>query len=126
MTNTTQNKRWWGLFAILAAMIMNLLDAAIVGVAGPAIRADLGGSYSTLQWLAASYTLALAVGLLTGGRLGDMYGRKRMLLIGVAGFVLASLACAAAWSPESLLAFRVLQGLFGAVMIPQGFGLIRD
>jgi EmrB/QacA subfamily drug resistance transporter len=120
------NKKWLGLFAILAATIMNLLDSNIVGVAAPAIRADLGGSYSTLQWLAAAYTLALAVGLLTGGRLGDMYGRKRMLLIGVSGFVLASLACAAAWSPESLVAFRVLQGLFGAVMIPQGFGLIRD
>lgn len=119
-------KRWLGLFAILAATIMNLLDATIVGVAAPAIRADLGGSYSTLQWLAAAYTLALAVGLLTGGRLGDMYGRKRMLLIGISGFVVASLACAAAWSPESLVAFRVLQGLFGAVMIPQGFGLIRD
>jgi EmrB/QacA subfamily drug resistance transporter len=79
-----------------------------------------------LQWLAAAYTLALAVGLLTGGRLGDMFGRKRMLLIGIAGFVVASLACAAAWSPESLVAFRVVQGLFGAVMIPQGFGLIRD
>jgi EmrB/QacA subfamily drug resistance transporter len=119
-------RRWLGLFAILAATIMNLLDSNIVGVAAPAIRADLGGSYSTLQWLAAAYTLALAVGLLTGGRLGDMYGRRRMLLIGVGGFVLASLACAAAWSPESLVAFRVLQGLFGAVMIPQGFGLIRD
>src|SRR5262245_33728286 len=118
----TQDKRWLGLFAILAATIMNLLDSNIVGVAAPAIRADLGGSYSTLQWLAAAYTLALAVGLLTGGRLGDMYGRKRMLLIGVTGFVLASLACAAAWSPESLIAFRVLQGLLGAVMIPQGFG----
>lgn len=105
---------------------MNLLDSNIVGIAAPAIRADLGGSYSTLQWLAAAYTLALAVGLLTGGRLGDMYGRRRMLLIGVGGFVVASLACAAAWSPESLIAFRVLQGLFGAVMIPQGFGLIRD
>jgi EmrB/QacA subfamily drug resistance transporter len=119
-------KRWLGLFAILGAMIMNLLDSTVVTVAGPSIRADLGGAYSTLQWFAAAYTLALAVGLLTGGRLGDMFGRKRMLLIGVCGFVSVSLACAAAWSPESLVAFRVLQGLFGAVMIPQGFGLIRD
>jgi EmrB/QacA subfamily drug resistance transporter len=125
-THSTSNRKWLGLFAILAATIMNLLDANIVGIAAPAIRADLGGSYSTLQWLAASYTLAMAVGLLTGGRLGDMYGRKRMLLIGVTGFVLASMACSAAWSPQSLVAFRVLQGLFGAAMIPQGFGLIRD
>ncbi|MCP2325759.1 EmrB/QacA subfamily drug resistance transporter [Hamadaea flava] len=121
-----RNHKWLGLFAILAATIMNLLDSTVVTVAAPAIRADLGGSYASLQWIAASYTLALAVGLLTGGRLGDMFGRRRMLMIGVVGFVVASLACAAAWSPEALIGARVLQGLFGAVMIPQGFGLIRD
>jgi len=121
-----RNHKWLGLFAILAATIMNLLDSTVVTVAAPAIRADLGGSYASLQWIAASYTLAMAVGLLTGGRLGDMFGRRRMLMIGVIGFVVASLACAAAWSPEALIGARVLQGLFGAVMIPQGFGLIRD
>jgi len=121
-----RNHKWLGLFAILAATIMNLLDSTVSTVAAPAIRADLGGSYATLQWIAAAYTLALAVGLLTGGRLGDMFGRKRMLMIGVIGFVAASLACAAAWSPEALIGARVVQGLFGAVMIPQGFGLIRD
>jgi EmrB/QacA subfamily drug resistance transporter len=119
-------RRWLGLLAVLAAMIMNLLDSTVVNIAGPAIRADLGGGYSSLQWIAAGYTLALTVGLLAGGRLGDMYGRKRVLLVGIAGFVLASLACAAAWSQPSLLGARVLQGLFGAIMIPQGFGLIRD
>jgi len=66
------------------------------------------------------------VGLLVGGRLGDMFGRKRMFMIGVAGFVAASFACAAAWSPESLIGARAVQGAFGAVMIPQCFGLIRD
>ncbi|NUO61122.1 MAG: MFS transporter [Hamadaea sp.] len=121
-----RNHKWLGLFAVLAATIMNLLDSTVVTVAAPAIRADLGGSYASLQWIAASYTLALAVGLLTGGRLGDMFGRRRMLMIGVVGFVVASLACAVAWSPEALIGARVLQGLFGAVMIPQGFGLIRD
>jgi EmrB/QacA subfamily drug resistance transporter len=107
-------------------MIMNILDSTIVNVAAPAISADLGATYSDLQWIAASYTLALAVGLLTGGRLGDMFGRKRVLMIGLVGFVAASLSCAIAWSPEALIASRVLQGLFGAVMIPQCFGLIRD
>src|SRR6185437_15616709 len=87
--------RWLGLFAVLAALIMNLLDSTIVNVAAPSIRVELGGSYSSLQWIAAGYTLALAVGLLTGGRLGDMYGRRRMLLVGVVGFVVTSLACAA-------------------------------
>ncbi len=128
MENTTETKdrRWLGLFAVLSAMILNLLDSTIVTVGGPSIRADLGGSYATLQWIAASYTLALAVGLLTGGRLGDMFGRKRMLLVGVAGFLTSSLLCAAAMSPAGLVGARTLQGLFGAVMVPQAFGLIRD
>jgi len=119
-------RRWLGLFAILAATIMNLLDTTVVNVGAPAIQASLGGSFTSLQWIAASYTLALAVGLLTGGRLGDMFGRRRVLLVGVVGFVTASLLCAAAWSPESLIVARVVQGLFAAVMVPQGFGLIRD
>jgi EmrB/QacA subfamily drug resistance transporter len=123
---TTVRRPWLGLFAVLAALIMNLLDSTIVNVAAPAIRVELGGSYSSLQWIAAGYTLALAVGLLTGGRLGDMFGRRRMMLVGVAGFVAASLACAAAPSIGALMVARLLQGLFAAVMIPQGFGLIRD
>src|SRR5512145_336160 len=117
---------WLGLFAILAATLMNLLDSTIVNVAAPSIQAELGGSFAALQWIAAGYTLALAVGLLTGGRLGDMFGRKRMLMIGVVGFVATSVVCAVAPSIGTLIVARVLQGLFGAVMIPQSFGLIRD
>lgn len=117
---------WLGLFAVLTALIMNILDSTIVTVAAPSIRADLGGSYASIQWLSAGYTLALAVGLLTGGRLGDMYGRRRVLLIGVVGFVAASIACGFAPTAPALIGARVLQGLFGAVMVPQGFGLIRD
>ncbi|WP_197034720.1 MFS transporter [Glycomyces sp. NRRL B-16210] len=119
-------RRWLGLIAILAATLLNLLDASIVNVAAPAIRTELGGTASTIQWLAAGYTLALAVGLLTGGRLGDMFGRKKVLMIGLVGFLLASLACGAAGSIEILLASRVVQGVFAAVMVPQCFGLIRD
>lgn len=118
--------RWLGFFAVLTALIMNILDSTIVNVAAPSIRTDLGASYSDLQWIAAGYTLALAVGLMTGGRLGDMFGRRTMMLIGVVGFAASSLACAAAPSPGMLIAARVVQGLFGAVMIPQGFGLMRD
>ena len=117
---------WMGLAAVLAATLMNLLDSTIVNVAAPAIQAELGGSYTALQWIAAGYTLALAVGLLTGGRLGDMFGRKRMLMIGIVGFVAASVVCAATPTIETLIVARVVQGLFGAVMIPQCFGLIRD
>lgn len=119
-------RRWLGLFAILTATLMNLLDGSIVNVALPVIHKDLGGSYSTLQWIVASYTLVLAAGLVTGGRLGDMFGRRRMLQFGAAGFVLASAACAAAVSPETMIAARMAQGAFGAVMVPQCFGLIRD
>ncbi|GAA2156406.1 MULTISPECIES: MFS transporter [Glycomyces] len=123
---TPRPGRWIGLIAILSATLLNLLDASIVNVAAPAIRAELGGTASTIQWLAAGYTLALAVGLLTGGRLGDMFGRKRVLMIGLVGFLVASLACGAAGSIELLLTARVVQGAFAAVMVPQCFGLIRD
>lgn len=119
-------RRWLGLIAVLAATLLNLLDASIVNVAAPAIRTELGGTASTIQWLAAGYTLALAIGLLTGGRLGDMFGRKRVLIVGLVGFLIASLACGAAGSIELLLAARVVQGAFAAVMVPQCFGLIRD
>jgi EmrB/QacA subfamily drug resistance transporter len=124
--SATYPRRWLGLFGILAASLMNLLDSTVGNIAAPSIRADLGGSLSTLQWIAAGYTLALAVGLLTGGRLGDMFGRKRMLMVAVTGFVASSIVCAFAGSPETLIAARVVQGAFGAVMLPQCFGLMRD
>ena len=126
--STTSSERWrWVAFAAaLAATLMDLLDSTIANVAAPAIRRDLGGSYADLQWIAAAYTLAMAVMLLTGGRLGDMFGRKRMLLIGAAGFTVASIACALAPTAETLIAFRAVQGGVGAVMVPQVFGLIRD
>jgi EmrB/QacA subfamily drug resistance transporter len=117
---------WTGFAVILAAMIMNILDSTIVNVAAPAVQRDLTMSSSALEWIAAAYTLALAVGLMSGGRLGDKFGRRRMLLIGLAGFVAASVLCSAAWSADALITARALQGLFAAVMVPQGFGLIRD
>ncbi|MEV0970353.1 MFS transporter [Microtetraspora glauca] len=118
--------RWAALFVILAAEVMDLLDAMVTNIAGPTIRTDIGGSASTLQWLGAAYTLAMTTGLLTGGRLGDIFGRKRMFVIGAAGFVVGSLLCAVAQSPETLIAARVVQGLFGAVMLPQGLGMIKE
>lgn len=118
--------RWLAFTAVMASSVMDLLDSTVVGVAAPAIQADLGGTYASLQWMGAGYTMALAVLLLIGGRLGDLFGRKQMLMVGIAGFTVASLACALAVSPEMLIASRVLQGAFSAVMLPQGFGLIRD
>jgi EmrB/QacA subfamily drug resistance transporter len=124
---TARNPLRWLVFAVvIAANIMDLMDATIVNVAGPSIRIALGGSASFLQWLPAGYTLAFAVFLITGARLGDMFGRRRLFLVGSAGFTVMSAACAAAPSPGVLIIFRVLQGAFGALMIPQGFGMIKE
>ncbi|QXJ20642.1 MFS transporter [Actinomadura graeca] len=118
--------RWAALFVILAGEVMDMLDVLVTNVAAPTIRGELGGSASTVQWLAAGYTLAMAVGLITGGRLGDLYGRKQMFLAGAAGFTLGSLLCGIAASPGMLVGARVLQGLFGALMLPQGIGMIKQ
>ncbi|MFG1818252.1 MFS transporter [Kribbella sp. NPDC049174] len=119
-------KRWFAFSAVITAAVMDLLDSTVMNVAAPAIRADLGGSYASLQWMAAGYTMALAVLLLVGGRLGDLVGRKRALLIGVGGFTVTSFLCGLAVSSEMLIAARVAQGAFAAIMLPQGFGLARD
>ncbi|HEY7075294.1 MAG TPA: MFS transporter [Solirubrobacteraceae bacterium] len=128
MTNiiTGHPKRWAILAIVLVAEVMDLIDGTIVNVAAPSIQRDLGGSATTLQWLGAAYTLAFAVLLITGARLGDLVGRRRLFLVGVVGFTLASLACAAAPSSEFLIAMRVIQGGFGALLIPQGFGIIKE
>ncbi|MBR7825216.1 MFS transporter [Actinospica sp. MGRD01-02] len=127
MTTTTENPRkWLGLSALLAATLMDLLDATVLNIAGPAIHRSLGGSTAALQWFSAAYTLALAAGLLVGGRLGDMYGRRRMLLGAAIGFTAASMACAFAWSPTSLITARAIQGVIAAMMVPQCFGLLKE
>src|SRR6266581_5915656 len=118
--------RWVAFGAVITAAVMDLLDSTITQVAAPTIRRELGGSYAVIEWVTAAYALAMAVGLLTGGRLGDIFGRRRVLLAGIAGFVLASAGCAAAQSAGELIAARAAQGLLGAVMLPQVFGLIRD
>ncbi|WP_405007638.1 MFS transporter [Kitasatospora purpeofusca] len=117
--------RWAGLAVILAAEVMDLLDTTIVGVAAPAVRQDLGGSDAQIQWITASYTLAFAVLLITGGRLGDLFGRKRLFVLGATGFTVASVLCAAAPGAGTLVAARTVQGLFAALLIPQGLGLIK-
>jgi EmrB/QacA subfamily drug resistance transporter len=118
--------RWWILAVILAAEILDLLDATVVTVAAPSIREDLGGSASTMQWVTAAYTLAFGVLLVLGGRLGDRFGRRRLFVIGASGFTLFSLACAIAVTPGQLIAFRALEGAFGALLLPQGMGIIKS
>jgi EmrB/QacA subfamily drug resistance transporter len=119
-------RRWLAFAAVITASVMDLLDGTITQVAAPSIRRDLGGSYAVIEWLTASYSLALAVGLLTGGRLGDRYGRKRVLLAGMVVFIAASAACAGAATSGELIAARAVQGAAAAVMLPQVFGLMRD
>lgn len=119
-------RTWAGFAVVLSAMILNILDSTIVNVAAPAIQRDLAMSSSMLEWVAAAYTLALAVGLMAGARLGDMFGRRRMLQLGLVGFVATSALCSFAWSPEVLVGARAAQGLAAAAMVPQTFGLIRD
>lgn len=104
---------------LLFASFMDLLDVTIVQVALPAIREGVGASDAELEWIVSGYILAFAVALITGGRLGDIFGRRRLFLIGIAGFTIASALAAAAWSGEVLVAFRVVQGLFAAFMVPQ-------
>ncbi|MFF4761030.1 MFS transporter [Streptomyces sp. NPDC001292] len=118
--------RWRALWVILAAQVMDMLDSLVTSVAGPSIVRDLGGGQTLIQWLGAAYTIAMASGLLIGGRLGDVVGRRRVFLIGMAGFTAMSLTCALSPDAAMLLTSRVLQGLFGALMIPQGLGMIKE
>jgi MFS family permease len=112
------------LVVVFVADLMDMLDSTVANLAGPSIRADLGGDETTLQWVLASYTVTFALGLVTAGRLGDLVGRRRLFLIGMAGFTLASLACGLAPGVGWLITARAVQGLFGSVMIPQGFALL--
>jgi EmrB/QacA subfamily drug resistance transporter len=123
---TAHPKRWLILFIVLAGECMDLLDGTVVNVAAPTIHRTLGASSSALQWIVGGYALALAVGLLVGGRLGDLLGRRNIFLAGITGFTVASAVCGAAPSTGVLIAARLCQGLAGALMIPQGFGLLRE
>ncbi|MGX5694857.1 MFS transporter [Agromyces soli] len=104
---------------LLFASFMDLLDVTIVQVALPAIGRDLDADAAELEWIVSGYMLAFAIALVTGGRLGDILGRRRVFLAGVAGFTLVSAAAAAAWSGEALVVLRIVQGLFAALMVPQ-------
>ena len=112
------------LAVVLLADLLDLMDSTITNIAAPAIVRDLGGGESLIKWLGASYALAMGVLLVVGGRLGDRFGKRRMFLIGIAGFTLASLGCGLAAGPAMLIAGRLLQGGFGALLIPQGIGIL--
>ena len=118
MTPQTQKRAGWTLAITGAALFMTALDNLVVGVALPSIRADLGGSLETLEWTVNAYTLSFAVFLLTGAALGDRFGRKRMFLIGVSIFTIASALAALAPTVDALVAARALQGVGAAIVTP--------
>jgi EmrB/QacA subfamily drug resistance transporter len=115
----------WLLPVLFAPVFMVILDIFIVNVTAPSLRTDLGASDSDLQWVVAAYLLTYALSLITGGRLGDVFGRRRMFKLGIAGFTIASALCAAAPSPSALIVARLLQGFGGAAMWPQVLSIIQ-
>jgi EmrB/QacA subfamily drug resistance transporter len=119
-------RRWRALAVCLSAMFMTLLDVSIVAVALPSIGRGTGAGPAELQWVVSGYALAFGMVPIIGGRLGDDRGRKRMLLLGIAGFVVCSAAVGLAPIPGILIAARVLQGLFGGLINPQVSGLVQQ
>ena len=118
------NGRWWALVVLALAQLMVVLDATVVNIALPTAQHDLGFSDSGRQWVVTGYALAFGSLLLLGGRLSDLIGRKKMFLIGLVGFALASALGGAANGIEMLIAARVLQGAFGAVLAPAALSLL--
>ena len=119
-------KRWLALFVLCAGTLMIVLDTTIVNVALPSIRADLGFSETSLAWVVNAYLLTFGGFLLLGGRLGDLYGHRRLFLIGIALFTAASIACGLAGSQEFLIGARAVQGLGGAIVSAVSLSLMMS
>src|SRR5712691_272386 len=122
--NLEGRNRWLALYVLCLGTLMIVLDVTIVGVALPSIKADLGFTQSSLAWVVNAYLLTYGGFLLLGGRLGDLFGHRRLFLIGLALFTLASLGCGLSNSEGLLVAARAVQGLGGAVVSAVSFGLI--
>ncbi|GAA3797566.1 MFS transporter [Streptomyces phyllanthi] len=116
---------WFTLITVAVGVMMVALDGTIVAIANPAIAKDLGASFADVQWITNAYFLALAVTLITAGKLGDRFGHRQTFLIGVVGFALASGVIGLSSSIAMVVTFRVFQGLFGALLMPAALGLLR-
>jgi EmrB/QacA subfamily drug resistance transporter len=121
----SDRQRWLTLAVVLTAAFLGTLDFFIINLALPSIQSNLHASFAQVQLVIAAYGLAYALCLITGGRLGDIHGRKRVFLLGVAGFTLASVLCGLALSPELLIAARTVQGVAAALMFPQVLSIIQ-
>src|SRR5215813_14079132 len=122
--NQSTTRRWSALALIVTAQFMVILDVAIVNVALPSIKSDLGFSQTNLQWVISAYAIMFGGALLLGGRLADLLGRRRLFIAGLALFATSSLLCGLAWSEASLIGFRALQGLGGALLAPAALSLL--
>ncbi|MEH0422932.1 MFS transporter [Streptomyces sp. B21-083] len=116
---------WLTLISVAVGVMMVALDGTIVAIANPAIQKDLGASFAQVQWITNGYFLALAVTLITAGKLGDRFGHRQTFLIGIVGFASASAAIGLSSSIALVVTFRVFQGLFGALLMPAALGLLR-
>jgi len=123
-SSTKRDSRWLALALIVTAQFMVILDLAIVNVALPSIKSDLNFSQTNLQWVISAYAILFGGTLLLGGRLADLLGRRRLFVAGLALFSLSSLLCGLAWSEASLIAFRAIQGLGGALLVPAALSLL--
>src|SRR5215218_9350745 len=126
MRLTDDNRRWWTLGAMCFALFMIMLDNTVVNVALPSIQDDLHSSISGLEWTVNAYTLSFAVLLVTGGRLGDIFGRRRMFLFGVVAFGLSSAFIGLSQSEAWLVAGRAAQGIGAAFMMPATLSIISN
>src|SRR5215475_8649628 len=122
--STKSDRRWSALALIVTAQFMVILDVAIVNVALPSIKSDLHFSETNLQWVISAYAIFFGGTLLLGGRLADLLGRRRLFVAGLAVFALSSLLSGVAWSAGSLIAFRAVQGLGGAMLAPAALSLL--
>lgn len=123
-TDHPDPRRWIALAVMTIGAFMVLVDTTIVNVAIPSIRNSLNATYADTQWVVAGYQLAYATLLVTGGRLGDIFGRRRLFMIGVVGFTVTSALSGLAQSPAMLIASRIAQGLTAALLFPQGLSMI--
>ncbi|MEU8155592.1 MFS transporter [Micromonospora sp. NPDC048986] len=117
-------RSWLAFAVVLAAAFMDLVDSTIVSIALPRIQADLGADYAAAQWILAGYSVTFALALIPGGRLGDIYGRRRVFLIGIVAFTAASIVCGAATTAPILVIARLLQGIAAGLMVPQVMSVV--
>src|SRR5436190_13398912 len=123
---TPDRRKWWVLVAMVFGLFMPMLDNLVVNVALPTIQHKLGAGVSGLQWIIDAYTLTFASFMLTGGALGDLYGRKRFFMSGLFVLTVGSLLCGLSGSTSELIAFRALQGLGAAMLLRGWLSIIHD